>query len=68
MLVSHFELLPALIPFASLWHAGRILDKIVNANINFTYPTTMFKSSLAQIYVFLVLFTIFAFYHVKENK
>ena len=56
-----FELLPFLIPFASLWHAGRILDK--NDNMNYSYPTKMYESILAQMFVFLVLFTIFAFYY-----
>ena len=32
-------------------------------NMNYSYPTTMYESNLAQVYVFLVLFTIFAFYH-----
>ena len=32
-------------------------------NINYSYQTTMYESILAQMYVFLVLFTIFAFYH-----
>ena len=36
--------------------------------MNFTYPTTMYTSILAQMYVFLVLFTIFAFNHEKEIK
>ena len=35
-------------------------------NMNYSYPATMFESILAQMYVFLVLFTIFAFYH--ENR
>ena len=30
-----FKLLPGLIPFVSLWHAGRILDINVNMNTNF---------------------------------
>ena len=37
-------------------------------NMNFSYPTTMYESILVQIYVFLVLFTIFAFYHEKLFK
>ena len=37
-------------------------------NMNFSYPTTMYQSILAQMYVFLVLFTIFAFYHEKYFK
>ena len=37
-------------------------------NMNFGYPTTMCKSILAQIYVFLVLFTIFALYHEIQFK
>ena len=32
-------------------------------NMNYSYPTTMYESVLAQMYVFLVLFTFFAFYH-----
>ena len=32
-------------------------------NMNYSYPTTMYESILAQMYVFLVLFTIFAFYN-----
>ena len=32
-------------------------------NMNNSYLTTMYESILAQMYVFLVLFTIFAFYH-----
>ena len=31
-------------------------------NMNYNYPTTMYEHILAQMYVFLVLFTIFAFY------
>ena len=30
-------------------------------NINYCYPTTIWVSILTQIYVFLVLFTMFAF-------
>ena len=37
-------------------------------NMNYSYPTTMYESILAQIYVFLVLFTIFAFYNEKLFK
>ena len=37
-------------------------------NRNYSYPTTMHESILAQIYVFLVLFTIFAFYNEKWFK
>ena len=54
MLISLFELLPALIPFALLWHAGWILDKNVNMNMNYSYQTTMYESILERIYVFLV--------------
>ena len=35
-------------------------------NMNCSYPTTMHESILAQMCVFLVLFTIFAFYHEKK--
>ena len=34
-------------------------------NMKYSYPTTMYESILAQMYVFLVVFTIFAFY--REN-
>ena len=37
-------------------------------NMNYNYPTTMYESILAQIYVFLVLFTIFAFNNEKLFK
>ena len=30
---------------------------------SYSYPTTIYERILAQKYVFLVLFTIFAFYH-----
>ena len=38
-----------------------MLDKNVNMNINYNYPTTMHESITAQMYIFLMLFTIFAF-------
>ena len=37
-------------------------------NMSYSYPTTMYESILVQIYVFLVLFTIFAFYNEKLFK
>ena len=33
----------------------------INMNKNYSYPTTIWESILTQIYVFLVLFTIFTF-------
>ena len=36
------------------------LDKNVTINKNYSYPTTIWVSILTQIYVFRVLFTIFA--------
>ena len=45
---------------------GEFLDKNATMNMNYSYMTTMYESILAQIYVFLVLFTIFAFYHEKK--
>ena len=36
--------------------------------MNCSYPTTMYGSILAQIYVFFVLFTIFAFYNENLFK
>ena len=35
-------------------------------NKNYIYQITMYESMLAQIYVFLVLYIIFAFYHEKK--
>ena len=46
-------------------HTGWILDKNVNMNKNYSYRTTISKSILTQIYVCLVLLTIFYFYHEK---
>ena len=37
-------------------------------NMKYNYPTTMYGSILAQMYVFLVLFTLFAFYHENIFK
>ena len=37
-------------------------------NMSYSYPNTMYESILAQKYVFLVLFTIFAFYHENFFK
>ena len=37
-------------------------------NMNYSYPTTMYESILAQMHVSLVLFTIFAFYHIINLK
>ena len=37
-------------------------------NINYSYPTTMYESILAHMYVFLVLCINFAFYHEKAFK
>ena len=37
-------------------------------NMNYRNPITIYESILAQMYVFLVLFTFFAFYHEKLFK
>ena len=37
-------------------------------NMNYSYPTTTYESILAQIYVPLLSFTIFAFYHENIFK
>ena len=37
-------------------------------NIKYNYLTTMYEHILFQMYLFLVLFTIFAFYHEKDFK
>ena len=37
-------------------------------NMNYSYQVSMYESILAQMCVFLVLFTIFAFYHEKFLK
>ena len=36
--------------------------------MNYSNPTTIYESSFAQMYVFLVFFTILAFYHAKKFK
>ena len=43
---SFCELLSGLIPFASKWHAGRILDKNVYINTSNSSLTTMYESIL----------------------
>ena len=40
----------------------------VNMNMSYSYLTTMYERILAQKYEFLVLFTIFAFYHENFFK
>ena len=42
------------VPFASLWHAWWIWEKNIYINMNYSYPTTMYASIFAQIYIFLV--------------
>ena len=37
----------------------------VNMNMNYRYPTRVYESIMAQMYAFLVLFTIFAFCYEK---
>ena len=37
-------------------------------NMNYSYLTTLYESILAQMYEFLVFFTIFSFYHEKHFK
>ena len=45
------------------------LAKNVNLNKNYSYPTTICESSLTQMHVFLVKFTIIDFYHERSiNK
>ena len=55
------ELLPGLIPFAILWHAGWTLEKTICMNMNYYYMTAIFRSIWPKYYVFLVLFIIFQF-------
>ena len=45
-----------------------MLDANVNMNMNFSYPTTMYEIILTQMYIFLVLFSIFALYHEKRIR
>ena len=40
--------LPGLIPFAILWHAGLTLAKTSCMNMDYNYPTTIFRSIFAQ--------------------
>ena len=56
MRISPFSVLPALIPFASLWHAECYSNKVVNINVNYSHPATLYLR-----YIFLVLFTVFSF-------
>ena len=37
-------------------------------NMNYSYPTTMYESILAEMNVFLIFFTLFAFYHENDFK
>ena len=37
-------------------------------NMKYSFPTTMFDSILAQMYVFLVFLHFTAFYHEKDFK
>ena len=37
-------------------------------NMKYSYPTTMYESTLAQMYVFLVSLHFTALYHEKEFK
>ena len=43
------ELLPGLVPFTILWHAGWTLEKNSCMNINYNYLTAIFRSILTQI-------------------
>ena len=58
-----FALLPGLIPFASLLHAGYILEEYVYMIMIYSYPTTMYESIFARMYIISgrkLLFTMFA--------
>ena len=44
------ESFPDLIPFVILWHAGWTLEKLSCMNMNYNYPTTIFRSIFAQMY------------------
>ena len=35
-------------------------------NMNYSYPTTIYESILTQIYVFLVLFTVFFYFYHEQ--
>ena len=41
------------------------VEKTICMNMNYNYFTTIFRSTLTQIYVFLALFTTFLFYLAK---
>ena len=68
MLNIHFELVLALTLFVPLQDDGKILDKNINMNKNYSYSTTMYESILTQMYAFLVLFTLFVFYRDFLSK
>ena len=45
MRISHFWLLPGLIPFASLLHAGLTLKKNIYMNMNYSSLSTMYDKN-----------------------
>ena len=64
VLIIHFWLLPRLIPCASQWHTGWTLEKNINMNMNYSYPTTICESFFALMLKKLVdkdIFPIFAY-------
>ena len=67
MLISHFWLLPGLILFASLWHAGWIFKKHIYMNMNYSSLTTMYESMFTQMYICLVEKYFLQFW-LKENS
>ena len=67
MLINHFWLLPGLIPFASLWHAGLILKKGIYMNMNYRSLTTMYESNFTKMYIFLVEKYFFAILAIKMS-
>ena len=61
------ELLPGLIPFAILRHAGCTLEKTICMIINYNYLTAIFRSILTQILCISGLFT-FSFNLTLKNS
>ena len=62
------ELLPGLIPFAILWHAGWTLEKTICMNMNYNYLTAIFRSILTQILCISGIIYIFSIWPWKNHK
>ena len=62
------ELLPGLIAFPVLWHAGWTLEITICMNMNYNYLTTIFRSILTQIICISGIIYIFSCWPWKVHK